>query len=549
MSLAVSGVGRRRRARTPVSDQRYLNMSQGINVFASEEFIADQEGSSGMNLGYVETGGITKTFGWEKVGSGLVNAPRGLASYYPTGLSNMLLTMDGNTLKYLSGSIWAGLPGITFAPSDRICFVQAEGKLFIHNSSNSSTVLTGLTLSRPATTVRAAFGIYYGDKQVVSGVREQPNRLYISDPNDVADFTNTNPTGTGKYSVYDTTTHPGATDFSGSGANYIDVAKDDGDKITALAKYQTQLIIFKERSIYSLEFDANGLPTISLVTNAIGCVSHWSVDSVDNDMIFASRKGYYVFGTQQNYFDQLRTNELSLKIRPFIKSIVPNNLPRTTSIWHDNVYYSAVTVGNSSTNNRVYSYYRQYTGWVPNDFIAANAFTEYIDVNNEENLYYAHETDPSVWMQTTGYDNGDNAIAMYWESKAFDFGQFDIEKRYVDVTLLFRQLSGSVKVTITIDGNQVTKSYNISGSSFSGGMGRALLGQALLGGPNETGVSPTATTTQNIPIRLDIGEQGRTIKVRVENATKGENFVLLGLDFGYRSYGRNNFPAELRVYA
>src|SRR5882672_2537503 len=314
MTLAISGVRRRGRARTPVADQRYLNMSKGINVFASEEFIDDQEGSSAMNANFIETGGITKAYGWEKVGSGLVNAPRGLASYYPTGLPNILLTIDGTAMKYLSGSIWTSLAGsITFVHSDRVCFVQAEGKLFIHNGSNSSTVLDGLTLSRPATTVRAAFGIYYGDKQIVSGVREQPNRLYISDPNDVSDFTNANPTGTGKYSVYDSTTHPGATDFSGSGANYIDVAKDDGDKITALAKYQTQLIIFKERSIYSLEFDANGLPTISLVTNAIGCVSHWSVDSVDNDMIFASRKGYYVFGTQQNYFDQLRTNELSLK--------------------------------------------------------------------------------------------------------------------------------------------------------------------------------------------------------------------------------------------
>lgn len=549
MTLAISGVRRRQANRTPISDQRYLNMSKGLNVFASEEFIDDLEGSGGMNATFVETGGVTKMFGWSQVGSGLTQAPRGLASYYPTGSGNMLLTIDNDTLKFLSGSIWSAISGVTFSHSDRIDFVQCAGKLFVHNGVNSSSMLDTLSLTRPTTTVRAAFGVYYADKQIVSGVVEQPNRLYISDPADVSDFTNTNPTGTGPYSVYDTTTHPGATTFAGSGAAYIDIAKDDGDKITGLAKYQTQLIIFKERSIYSLSFDDSGDPTVSLVTNAIGCISHWSIDSVDNDMIFASRKGYYVFGTQPNYFDQLRTNELSLKIRPFVQAIVPSNLVRTTSIWHEDVYYSAVTTGNSTTNNRMFTYHRQYTGWMQHDTVHANAFTEFIDSNNNQGLYYAHETDASVWVQTTGHNNGDAAIDMFWESKAYDFGAFDIQKRYIDVTLLFRQLSGSVKVTIIIDGNQSIQMYNIPGSSFAGGLGRGLLGRALLGGAGETGNSPTATITQNIPIRLDIGQIGRTIKIRVENGNVGESFVLLGLDFGYTLYSRDNFPSELRVYA
>lgn len=547
--IGATGTNRRRRRRRPIAEQRILNPGKGINVYVSEQFISDTEGSGAMNATIVESGAIQKRFGWEKVGLGLTNAPRGLASYYPTGSSSMLVTIDGDTLKYLNTNVWTGLTAITFSTvPDRIGFVQAQGKLFIWNGVDAGAQLSGLTLTRPTTTVRASFGIYYADKQIVSGVPEHPNRIYVSSPLDVADFTNANPTGTGPYSVYDSNTHPGASAFAGSDANYLDVAKDDGDRITGLSKYGSQLIIFKERSIYSLEFDTSGNPVVKLVTNAIGCVSHWSIDQVDNDLLFLSRNGYYVFGTQPQYFDQLRTNELSIRIRPYVKAITPMNLDRAAAIWYDNIYYCAVPVGNAETNNRVFTYHRQYTAWMQSNNVNANAFTTFIDSNNEQGLYYADDNDPQVWKQTAGYNDDETGIDMFWESKAYDFKTFDVVKRFVDVTLLFRQLRGNVKVTITIDGNRIEKTYNISGTSFSGGMGRGRLGRTLLGGRDERGSTENTTITNNIPIRLAVGENGRTIKIRVQNATAGQNFVLLGFNIGYRPYGRNNFPAELRVY-
>ena len=546
MSLAVSGIRNRQRRRRTVLEQRFLNPGKGINVFASEQFIDNQEGSGALNSWIVESGAIQKRPGWATVGVGLVNAPRGLGSYYPTGGASMLITIDGTQLKYLSGALWSGLAGATFsAAASRYCMVQAGGEMYIWNNTDPGRKLSGFTLTAPTTTPTAAFGIYYADKQIVSGVISKPNRLYISSSADRGDFTNASGTLSTGVEV------PGATAFAGSDANYYDLGPDDGDYITALAKYQDQLIVFKSRSIWSITFDTNGQPIGKLVTNGIGCISHWSIDTVDNDLIFLSRKGYYVLGLEAQYFDQLRTNELSIRIKPYIKSIAAANLSRATSIWHDNVYYGAVPTGVSTTNNRVFTYHRQYTGWLPHQNINANAFTQFIDqTTKEENLYYADELLPQVWVQTTGFNDGATPISMYWQSKAYDFGTFDIQKRFVDVTLLFRQLSGSVKVTITIDGNRIEKTYNIPGTSFAGGMGRGLLGRTSLGGKYEGGILGTSNTniTNNIPIRLNVGENGRTIKIRVENASPGENFMLLGFNFGYRPYGRNNFPSELRVY-
>lgn len=546
MSLALSGVRRRGRRRRTVLEQRFLNPGKGINVFVSEQFIDNQEGSGSMNGTIVESGAITKRYGWTKVGVGLVNAPRGLGSYYPTGTAQQLLTIDGTQLKYLSGALWTALPAISFSASDRYCFVQAGGDMYIWNNVDAGAKLSGLTLTRPNTTPSAAFGIYYADKQVVSGVGSKPNRLYISSAIDRGDFTNATGTLSTGAEV------PGTSaPYAGSDANFYDLSPDDGDRITALAKYQDKLIVFKTRSIWSITFDTNGQPIGKLVTNGIGCISHWSIDTVDNDLIFLSRKGFYVLGTEAQFFDQLRTNELSIRIKPYIKAMTASRLNRTSAIWHDNVYYAAVPTGTSTTNNKCFTYHRQYTGWLQSQNINANAFTEYINpVSQEENLYYADDVLPQVWMQTTSYLDDAAAIPMYWESKAYDFGTFDIQKRFVDVTLLFRQLSGAVKVTITIDGNRIVKSYNIPGTSFAGGMGRGLLGRASLGGKYEAGILGTAssTVTNNIPIRLNVGENGRTVKIRVENANPNESFTLLGYNIGYRPYGRNNFPAELRVY-
>lgn len=544
MSLAVSGVRKRGRRRRTILEQRYLNPGKGINVFVSEQFIDNQEGSNSMNGNIIESGAITKRNGWAKVGVGLVNAPRGLGSYYPTGSASQLLTIDGNQLKYLSGALWTPLPSITFGVSDRYTFVQAGGDMYIWNGVDGGARLSGLSLTRPATTPTAAYGIYYADKQIVSGVAAKPNRLYISSAVDRGDFTN----ASGVLSTAGEV--PGASAFGGTDANYIDISPDDGDKITALSKYQSQLIIFKSRSIWSLNFDANGQPIAKLITNGIGCTSHWSIDTVDNDLIFLSRKGYYVLGTEAQFFDQLRTNELSIRIKPYIKAMTASRLNRASAIWHDNVYYCAVPTGNSTTNNKTFTYHRQYTGWLQSQNINANAWTQYVDSAQEERLYYADDVLPQVWVQTTGFVDDTAAIPMYWESKSYDFGTFDVQKRFVDVTLLFRQLSGNVKVTVTIDGNRITKTYNIPGTSFAGGMGRGLLGEASLGGYNEASVMGTtsSTVTNNIPIRLNIGENGRTIKIRVENSVANESFTLLGFNFGYRPYGRNNFPSELRVY-
>ena len=528
-----------------ISQLSVLNPGKGLNNFVSDSLIQDSEASDLMNIQFSESGCPTKSYGITAVGTGLSNAPKGLGALITSSV-RQILTIDGTALKYLNGSTWTSISGASFTSGREVNFVQARDVIYIWNGSEAGAQYDGTTLSRPTTTVSAQFGIFYSGRQIVSGVTSHPNRLYISTSTDASDFTNTNPTGTGEYSVYDTSTHPGATAFSGTGAAYLDVAKGDGDKITGFAKFQEQLIIFKERSIYSMTFDSSGTPVITQVTASMGAVSHKSIENIDNDVFFLSRNGYYVLGNEANYNTAIRTNELSTRIKPVIETIGASNLSKAASIYSDFRFYSSVATGGTSTNNKTITYDKRYQAWSQLDYIKANAFTEYIDSSNIKHLYYASADEAEVYEIAIGYSANGTAINAYWTSKAFDAGQFDAYKRWLDITFLFRQIVGTVTITIYSDNNEVVKTTSISSTtSASGSMGTEMMGSEIFGGFGDTA---SGSSTNNIPYRVKVNTKSRTIKVKVSNSNNDETFTLLGINFAYVPYSRYSFPSSQKIY-
>lgn len=416
-----------KRGSRKLPEARVINPGRGLNTLISDNLIKDEEASSLNNVVFVESGAFTKAPGTTSIGTGLTVKPKGLAAFSP-GTNKYLVTVDGTSLRYLTAGVWTAISGASFTSDKEVNFVQAKDTLYVWDGDQAGCSLdSSLTLTRLTTAPRASFGIYYQGYQIISGVNTKPNRLYVSDLNtDPGDFTKTNPTGTGPYSVYDGTTHPSATVFSGSGANYIDVNDGDGDKITGFAKYQSVLIIFKERSIFQMTLSAAGVPTITQITSSSGCVSHKSIDNVENDLFYLSRRGYYVLGNEPNYLNSIRSNELSSRINPIIQTISSTNLSRVASIFSDFRFYSSLASGGAVTNNKTLAYDRRYLAWTQVDYIKANAFTEYIDSSGAKHLYYAADDEAKVYeVSDSTYNANGTAIDAYWVSKAFDTGKFD----------------------------------------------------------------------------------------------------------------------------
>lgn len=533
-----------------------VNPGLGLNSIISDEMIDDHEASSLSNVQIVESGCPAKRDGISAVGTGLSNNPKGLASYYTTSGGRYLLTIDGTALKYLNTGAWTTISGASFTTALNTVFVQARGDLYIWNGTDAGAKLdSSLTLTRPTTTVSAAFGIFYGGKQIVSGVSTQPNRIYISNSSDASDFTVA--TGGTAPQPDNSTDAPGASTFAGTPgyteANIVDIAKNDGDKITGLGKYQNQLIIFKERSIWSMTFDSSGVPTVQQVSSSIGCVSHRSIDNMENDLIFLSRNGYYTLGAQQNYLSQNnlpRTGELSIKIHPVIDTITASNLPNTASLFSGYRFYSSISTGGTTTNNTTIVYDRRFNAFTTWTGVNANSWTEFIDSSNVKHLYYAADDAHQVYELVSGqYNDAGAAISSSWTSKAFDFGDISLYKQILYIDFLFRQIVGTVSISVLIDGGTVAKTTSVASSNdTTGTFGDEMFGDGMFPGTAaSTSSTVTTTASANVPYRLPVNQNTRTVKVQIQNNNLNESFVLLGFKIYFRPYKPERFPAAQKL--
>jgi len=552
-------IPQKRGGRTAYAELVVLNPSKGLNNLISDNLVDDKESTSLENIMFVESGAAAKSYGFTNVGTGLSNNPRGLAYFSDTIASNKLLyTVDGTALKFLSGTTWTSVSGASFSSSAQINFNQANGAMYVFDGTSAiAKIASGGTLTRNGHAPKAKFGIFYQGRHFVAGVDGQPNRLYISKTTDASEFTvttggtqpqpdNSNDADSGGPNV------PGATAFSSdatgnANANVVDINKFDGDKITGLAKFQDVLIVFKERSIYQLTLNASTGATVSPVSKSYGCVSHRSIDNVENDCFFLTRNGIFVLGNEPNYFNVIRTNELSARIHPEIEVINPTNYTNATALFNQYVYYLGIPSGGVTANNVTLTYDRRFQAFSKLTHIQPECFTVYTDSTNTDTIYFTSASSANVYKFTTNYDSNGSAISAQWTSKAFDLGNFSLYKRWVTCDILFRQLVGTITVTFYTDNGNILKTTTVS-SSTTGGLATNILGGGdRLGGTVSTSSTGVTTASTNIPYRFRINTKSRSIKVQVSNGIINQTFIVLGVKFRYRAYSAFIFPSSLKV--
>lgn len=342
-------------------------------------------------------------------------------------------------------------------------------------------------------------------------------------------------------------------DFSsGNGGGYIDVSKNDGDKLTAIYFYQNTIICFKSRSIWKFSFTSAGLPSLELVTNELGCISYRTVKIVNNALWFLSMKdgraSVNSLGNVQNYFNALRTTEQSLKISggSLLDSANVAQLQNACAFFFRNVYGVCVAQGGSSTNNRVYPYDARFNAWLGYwDNINANCFFSYQDANGNEDLYYGSETTGYVVKMFTGTDDNGEAIEWKIQTKNYNQKLFDQYKIYRNPVFWFKDVSGgSITGFIINDGVFNSGLFNISSlvSGISWGFDRW--------GTFKWGDSEGAATTSvnsDQPMEIIFSKVARSIKFELDEASSGGSFKFLGLSFKWLLLEGKPLPADNRI--
>lgn len=528
----------RPKKRKNISRVLSFNPSKGYNDLVSASMIDNRELSDTLNTVFDEGGVVRKRDGYSPVGT-VLTAAKGLG-VFKTESYNYAMTVDGTSLKYLSSGVWTAISGTTFTSGRETCFTQVRNKFYVWNGADSGAYWDGTTLTRPGTMPKASFAIFYADRHIASGVPGHANRLFISQTDDGSAFTR----AAGELST--STGVPGATVFTGTTANYIDVRKDDGDQITGLARYSNTLIVFKRKSIYQLDFDSSGQPVITPVTAATGCVSHKSIDAVENDVYFLSPEGVRVLGNEPQYFTAVRTNVISIKIQNTIDSINQLNITKSNALYYNNRYILAVPTTSSSIS-RCIVYDKRFGGFTKWNNVNANAMVEYVDSSNEKHLYFLDDSGTRMYEMVEGlYNDNGTAIDAYVVSKAQDFGNMDITKRFVDLGLAFRRLSGIVSLTVYLDDNTSIGTVAL-GDGSSAGIGIGMLGVIPMGLSGTSGGSTTGNTA-DVVLRAIINRNSRSLKYKIGNNRINESFVFIGNIYGFYPRSHYNFDSANKVY-
>lgn len=242
-----------------------------------------------------------------------------------------------------------------------------------------------------------------------------------------------------------------------------DLLDNNNQKITAFSKQYSELIILKEKSIYSLNYSFDGtnvrFPTKELNAE-IGCDVPDSVQLIDNRTVFFNTyKGGFLIdrtdSTDEKNIKPISNNINGTDINPGI--LAETDLTKAKSVDFGRKYWIALPNGKAwiwdydispYVDTGDYAQNQRNLKWFPMDTIEVGAFFA-----KNQTLYMGMSTyDAISKFITTLIDyrpltESDKAINAHWQSKAFDFNMPQFYKTINDVVVMLRS-DTNTQVTI-----------------------------------------------------------------------------------------------------
>lgn len=269
--------------------------SGGLNTTAGPFAVGEVESTSLQNIDFNIFGSILKRNGYLNVNSSAIASVNsdGLAWYeytYSGAAVRKLVNVINNAFYKMDTS--AGEPDGTWddatnsktITADNMCdFNTWHNKIFFTNGYDTPLVYDGTSLTTavlPSNVTRPKFVTQFNNYQFyanvfVSGASEG-SRFYWSDFNDESTWTAT---------------------------SFVRVSDNDGTDITGQKVFADRLVQFKSRSIYNVFFTGDpDVPFVVQKSNSpVGCVSHWSIQDVQNGLVFLANDGFYLYDGNNSY--------------------------------------------------------------------------------------------------------------------------------------------------------------------------------------------------------------------------------------------------------
>lgn len=244
----------------------------------------------------------------------------------------------------------------------------------------------------------------------------------------------------------------------------------NNDEITAAAKQAGNLIILKEKSLFTVSYQFDGETVFYPVrefNSVIGCDIPKSVQLIDNNLVFANTYGgvFVVVNTSSSAEENVKPISNNINGIEVAKGLLQeSNLATATSVDHDRKYWLCV-------NGNVYMWDYDLTplinyadvmksqrrlAWFKLDNINASFWLSF-PTANDTGLWYSDGSDVIHFIHR--YTDFGEGINSYWKSKSFDFEKPATQKKITIVNVSIRADSYS-HMTVTVSNESKTSYYS-----------------------------------------------------------------------------------------
>lgn len=270
------------------------------------------------------------------------------------------------------------------------------------------------------------------------------------------------------------------------------------------------------------------IPSAQKIVGSSGTDSQLSVTPDNNNIWFFNRRGIFTLGPEKQYYGLLRTNELSSRIRPYIRGLIGSQIEKVCSYFYDaKVFFSVPT--SSSGNNRIIYYDTERNNWVVDWSIGAKQFLEYTDTNKNTHFLYVPvsgqrliELSPNIQGDlgqafNTVYTSGRITLNRFWK----DF--LKLKKVYIKLGNPRGAINFEISGASKNKGFSSVGSATISPASSMTGMGYDLMGDVLMG---DTEGIPSTFSDSADPRYIKVNQKLRDIQFRLTTQTIDSDYTL-----------------------
>lgn len=307
-------------------------------------------------------------------------------------------------------------------------------------------------------------------------------------------------------------------DLTWLATSFIDISRNDGQQGMRLQALGDRLVIFKERSIYNLFFtgDADIPFTVQESDSNVGCVAQFSVQEIENGLIFLSHDGFY-------YYDSNNSYKISLQIQTTLLAynLTRFNQARSMVQKNKNRYFCSLPSSGQTNNDTVVVWDWQLNAFSLYAGMAVNSMSTVYVSAIDERIYFG-DYSGFVYRMDTGSDdyplNVQTAITSYYYTNWKNFDDLVDQKGIPNIVIYYQSNNATMTLVYSYD----FESADTYTQTFSTATSTSVYGSAVYGTGTYAGIGGSQQ-------RRDLDGRGRVIRLGFKNSNMTETFQIDGL--------------------